>query len=64
MVGIAAFYLVELANYRGFRLGGLEMPKVVDRPVHLAVTSVAVAWTMMGLGVQLCLSRRFFPAAT
>jgi hypothetical protein len=62
-VGIVAFYLVELANYRGFRLGGLEMPKVVDRPFHLAVTSVAVAWTMLGLGVQLCLSRRVFPAA-
>ena len=63
MVGIAAFYLVELANYRGFRLGGLEMPRLVDRPFHLAVTSVAVAWTMLGLGVHLCLSRRIFPAA-
>jgi hypothetical protein len=63
VVGIAAFYLVELANYRGFRLGGFEMPKVVDRPFHLAVTAVAVAWTMLGLAVQLCLSRRIFPAA-
>jgi hypothetical protein len=62
-VGIAAFYLVELANYHGFRLGVLEMPRVVDRPVHLAVTSVAVTWTMLALGVQLCLSRRIFPAA-
>jgi hypothetical protein len=63
VAAIAAFYLIELANYRGFRLGGFEMPKVVDRPFHLAVTAVAVAWTMLGLGVQLCLSRRIFPAA-
>lgn len=62
VIGIAAFYIVELANYRGFRLGGFEMPKVVDRPFHLAVTSVAVAWTMLGLGVQLCLARRIFPS--
>lgn len=62
VVGIAAFYLVELANYRGFQLGGFAMPRVVDRRFHLAVTAVAVAWTMLALGVQLCLSRRIFPA--
>jgi hypothetical protein len=63
VVGIAAFYLVELANYQGFQLGGFEMPKVVDQPFHQAVTAVAVAWTMLGLGVQLCLSQRIFPGA-
>jgi hypothetical protein len=63
VIGIAAFYLVELANYSGFQLGGFEMPKIVDRPFHLAVTAVAVAWTMLGLGVQLCLSQRIFPDA-
>ncbi len=62
VAGIAAFYIVELMNYRGLRLGGFAMPRVVDRPFHLAVTSVAVAWTMLGLAVQLCLSRRIFPA--
>lgn len=62
LAGIAAFYLVELANYRGVRLGFLNLPQVVDRPYHLAVTSVAVAWTMVAIAVHLCLSRRIFPS--
>src|ERR1700720_2838791 len=65
IVGIAAFYSVELANYRGFRLGFFEMPRLesVDRPFHLAVTALAVAWTMTALAVQICLGRRVFPAS-
>jgi hypothetical protein len=62
VVAIAGFYLVELANYQGIRLGDFQMPKVVDRPFHVAVTAVAVAWTMMALAVQLCLARRIFPS--
>jgi hypothetical protein len=65
IVGIAAFYSVELANYTGPHLGFFEMPKVesVDRSFHLAVTALAVAWTMTALAVQICLGRQFFPAA-
>ncbi|MFI5458243.1 MAG: hypothetical protein ACHRXM_22665 [Isosphaerales bacterium] len=65
IVGIAAFYSVELANYRGFRLGYFEMPRLetVDRPFHLAVTALAVAWTMTALAVQICLRRQVFPAS-
>ena len=63
VAGVGAFYLVELMNDRGFQLGAFEMPKVADHTFHLAVTSVAVAWTMLGLAVQLCLSQRVFPAA-
>jgi hypothetical protein len=65
IIGIAAFYSVELANYTGFRLGFFEMPKVasVDRPFHMEVTALAVAWTMTALAVQLCLGRRVFPAS-
>ena len=59
---IAAFYIVELMNYRGLHIGGFEMPRVVNRQFHLAITSVAVAWTMLGLAVHLCLSRRIFPS--
>lgn len=60
IVGIAAFYSVELANYRGLRLGVFEMPRIetVDRPFHLAVTALAVAWTMTALAVQICLRHR------
>jgi hypothetical protein len=65
IIGIAAFYTVELANRTGFRLGVFEMPRIesVDRPFHLAVTALAVVWTMTALAVQLCLRRQVFPAA-
>lgn len=63
IVGIGVFYAVELINYHGLHLGVLEMPAVVDRPFHLAVTFLAVAWTMVALGVFLCLRNQFFPAA-
>src|SRR5262245_35925095 len=65
IVGIAAFYAVELINYHGLRLGFLEMPRQADvtPEFHRAVTALAVAWTMLALGVHLCLVRRIFPAA-
>ena len=37
------------------------MPKVADRTFHITVTAVAVAWTMIGLGVLYCQSHRIFP---
>lgn len=63
IIGIAAFYIVELANYHGLKLGFLEMEHVehVTKPFHQAVTALAVAWTMVGLGVLLCLRRQVFP---
>jgi hypothetical protein len=60
--GIAAFYLVELVNYHGLRLGLFEMPQVVERPFHQAVTALALAWLVVALAVQLCLSQRVFPS--
>jgi hypothetical protein len=63
VIGIAAFYIVELVNYYGLRLGFFEMPQVVDRSYHVAVTALAVAWTMVALGVMLCLRQQFFPGA-
>lgn len=65
IVGIGAFYLIELANYHGLRLGGLELERVegVDQPFHQAVTALAVAWTLASLGVHFCLRRQVFPAA-
>lgn len=62
IIGIAAFYIIELVNYHGIHLGMFEMPKVVDQTFHRAVTALAVAWTMVGLGVLLCLRRQIFPA--
>src|ERR1044072_3998450 len=63
IVGIAAFYIVELINYYGLNLGFVEMPRIRDRPFHLAVTALAVSWTMASLAVLSCLRRHVFPAA-
>jgi hypothetical protein len=60
-VGIAAFYCVELINYYGLDLGFVQFPQIRNRPFHLAVTALAVAWTMAALAVQICLSRSIFP---
>src|SRR4051812_29179383 len=62
ITGIAACYIVELINHHGLRLGAFAMPRVSDRPFHLATTALAVSWTMVGLWVSLCLRGRAFPS--
>ncbi len=63
--GIGAFYLVHLLHYYQAGLGGLELkePAAGEMSFHVAVTALAVAWTMVALGVLLCLRQRIFPAA-
>jgi len=61
IIAIGAFYIVELINYHGLRLGFFEMPKVAEQSFHQAVTALAVAWTVVGLGILFCLSHRFMP---
>jgi len=65
VAGIAAFYAVHLANYRGLSLGWLELPRVegVDRHFHLAVTALALAWAVTGSAVLACLRNHIFPPA-
>ena len=65
IIAIAAFYGIELINFHGLKLGFLELPRQegVDRTFHTAVTTLAVAWVALGLGVQFCLRRRIFPAS-
>lgn len=65
VIGIAAFYAIELLNHYGLRLGFLEFPKDEgsNERFHFAVTALAVAWTVLGLGVYLCLRNRVFPAS-
>jgi hypothetical protein len=62
MAGIAAFYAVELVNYHGLNLGFLEMPRVVERPFHLAVTLLTLVWATLCLGVLLCRRNGVFPS--
>jgi hypothetical protein len=63
LIAIAAFYVVELINYHGLSWGAIEMPQVVDRKFHMTVTSLAVAWTLVGLIVLYCQSHHFFHTA-
>jgi hypothetical protein len=64
VIGIAAFYGIELINYHGLNLGFLELPRQQDvtPEFHRSVTALAVAWTMLALGVHLCLTRQVFPS--
>jgi len=61
IIGITVFYAVELVNYHGLNLGFLQMPSVVDRLFHLAVTMLTVAWAMLCLGVLVCRRQGIFP---
>jgi hypothetical protein len=63
IIGIGAFYAIELLNYHGLHLGWLELPKVqgVDARFHQVVTALAVAWVMTSLGVFFSLRRQMFP---
>ena len=63
--GITGFYIIELINYHGLRLGFLELPKAagIDRSFHLAVTALVVAWLVSGWSVFAFLRNRFFPPA-
>ncbi|MEX2119905.1 MAG: hypothetical protein WD847_09960 [Pirellulales bacterium] len=63
IIAIGAFYAIELLNYHGLRFGFLELERDegVDRQFHLAVTTLAVAWTLVSLGILLCLRGQIFP---
>jgi hypothetical protein len=63
VLAVAAFYGIELINYHGLELGALQLPRVesVSQPFHMAVTALAVVWTLAALGIALCLRQRVFP---
>ncbi len=62
VIAVTAFYAVELINYYGLQLGPLEMPPQVDRPFHLAVTTLTIAWLALCLGIAYCRHHHVFPA--
>ncbi|HAH06686.1 MAG TPA: hypothetical protein DCM05_09205 [Elusimicrobia bacterium] len=64
VLAIAAFYCVQLVNYRGLDLPFLHLAQVegVDRRFHLAMTVIAAAWALSGWAVLLFLRRGLFPA--
>ena len=60
IVAIGVFYLVELAQYQWLPPAGADPAELAS--YHQKVTALAVAWTMVSLGVLLCLRMRVFPA--
>ncbi len=61
IIAIGTFYIVELCNYYGLDVGFIELPKLVDTSFHQTITALAVAWTLLNLGVLFLLNRRIFP---
>jgi len=58
MIAIGGFYLVQLVQYYW-----LEKQAAAAVPFHQRATALAVAGTMVALGITLCLRRQIFPAA-
>lgn len=56
LAGIGAFYIVQLVSFYVFDNGSVDA-----LPFHRAVTSVAVAWSLVALTVFLLLRNRIFP---
>ena len=63
IIGIGSFYIVHLMHYHGLRIGVLQLADEGDlsRQFHVQVTLLAVIWTMLALGMLLCLQQRIFP---
>lgn len=64
VIALAAFYVVELVNHYGIRLGSFELKPVagVDEKFHTAVTALTVLWACVGMGVLFALRSRFLPS--
>ena len=58
MAAVGAFYIVQLINFYVFDEAAEE-----SLAFHRNVTILAVAWSLVALGVLLCLRNRIFPAA-
>jgi hypothetical protein len=58
VVAVGVFYGIQLLHFYVFT--GAEAR---ERPFHQAATALAVVWSVVALGVLLCLQRQFFPAA-
>jgi len=58
IVAVGAFYIVELLRFYGFEHAAAE-----HLPFHRQATLIAVAWTMVGLAIWMCLRLRIFSAA-
>jgi hypothetical protein len=62
IAGIGVFYFIELLDYHGLRLGPIEIPAIVSKPLHQVITGLALAWALTGMAVLLCQKHQIFPA--
>ena len=56
VIGIGVFYGIQLVHYYVF-----SDRSEAANSFHQAATALAVAWSLMALGVLLCLRSEFFP---
>lgn len=63
VIAIGVFYSIELAANYGLPLGWLQLTPAVDPRTHQVITAIAVAWTLVALGVHVLLREQIFPAA-
>lgn len=61
IIAIGAFYSIELTANSGHAPAWLQLGPAVDPRVHQVITAVAVAWTLLALGVHVLLREQVFP---
>jgi len=63
LIAIAGFYIIHLLDYHRVGIGMLQLGGEAgsDRPFHIQVTLLAIAWTLIALALLICLRRQIFP---
>jgi membrane-bound ClpP family serine protease len=63
IVAIGVFYSIELIASSGYAPTWLQLGPAVAPQAHQVITAVAVAWTLLALGVHVLLREQIFPPA-
>jgi hypothetical protein len=61
IVAIGVFYAIELLANSGHAPAWLQLGPTVNPQSHQVITAVAVAWTLLALGVHVLLREQIFP---
>ncbi len=61
IIAIGVFYSIELLANSGYASAWLQLGATVDLKAHQVITAVAVAWTLVALGVHVLLREQIFP---
>lgn len=63
IIAICVFYSIELLANSGYAPAWLQLGAAVDPKAHQVITAIAVAWTLVALGVHVLLREQIFPPA-